>query len=255
MKGRIAVTVVVGIVLIAYTTGASLAVFNAETTNPTNKFASGTLVLSNKVNSNSACLSTAGGNTNSNANTACDTLFSLSVKKPGDSGSGNLTLQNVGSLAASALKLYTSACADADATGETYHGTGSICGVIQLTIQQWTSNTFATPQTCIYGGGTASTCDWSDTSKTLGAYATAHTGSRADAFGVARACRWGPRPHRRCRTRWRLGGRHPAAPASSCHGPFGSFGRGIWTRSLVRAAVAADPYSGTGRRAFRRLLR
>ena len=177
MKGRIAVTVVVGIVLIAYTTGASLAVFNAETTNPTNKFASGTLVLSNKVNSNSACLSTAGGNTNSNANTACDTLFSLSVKKPGDSGSGNLTLQNVGSLAASALKLYTSACADADATGETYHGTGSICGVIQLTIQQWTSNTFASPQTCIYGGGTASTCDWSDTSKTLGAYATAHTGS------------------------------------------------------------------------------
>src|SRR5205807_2657703 len=84
---------------------------------------------------------------------------------------------NAGSLAASALKLYTSACSNADAAGEAYHGTGSPCGTVQFTIQQWTSNTFATPTTCIYGGGDGTTCDWSDTAKTLGAYATAHTGS------------------------------------------------------------------------------
>src|SRR6185369_973256 len=100
--------------LCGFSAAATVASFTAETTNPTNKFATGTLVLSNKVNSGTACLSTGGGSTDTNANAACDNLFSLTAQKPGDTSSANLTLQNVGSIAASALKLFTSACTDSD---------------------------------------------------------------------------------------------------------------------------------------------
>jgi hypothetical protein len=189
MKAKILLTGAVVTALCGFTAAATVASFSAETTNPTNKFATGTLVLSNKVASGTVCYSTAGGSTDTNANTGCDNLFSLSVKKPGDSSAANLTLKNEGSIAASALTLYTSACTDADATGESYHGTGSPCGKVQLTVQQWTDNTFTTPSACLYGGATvANTCDWSDTAKTLGAFATAHNGSgNAQSLGALAA--------------------------------------------------------------------
>src|SRR3981189_2538447 len=58
----------------------TFATFTAQTSNPTNTFADGTLVLSNKVGSGTACLSTGGLTTDTNANGACDTAFSLSVR-------------------------------------------------------------------------------------------------------------------------------------------------------------------------------
>jgi hypothetical protein len=151
----------------------TFATFTAQTTNPTNTFANGTLVLSNTVGGGSACLSTAGGTTDSNANAGCDTLFSLAVKAPGDSSTADLTLENVGSLAASALKVFSANCTDADAAGEAYHGTGSPCGTVQLYIQQY-SDAFTTPSACLYGGATGATCNFSDTSKTLSAFVGAH---------------------------------------------------------------------------------
>src|SRR5207248_322288 len=50
MRGRILLTGVIVTALAGFTAAASVASFTAETTNPTNKFATGTLVLSNKVN-------------------------------------------------------------------------------------------------------------------------------------------------------------------------------------------------------------
>jgi hypothetical protein len=154
----------------------TFATFTAQTTNPTNTFADGTLVLSNTVNTGTACLSTGGGATDVNANGVCDTAFSLAVKAPGDSGTADLTLQNKGSLAASALKLFSGACSDADAAGENYHGTGSACGVIQLYVQQYSDSNFAHPSACLYGGSPDSgvTCDFSDTSKTLTTFVGAY---------------------------------------------------------------------------------
>ena len=153
----------------------TFATFTAQTSNPTNTFADGTLVLSNKVATNAACLSTAGGSTDVNDNVACDTLFSVSVKKPGDSSTADLTLKNVGSLDASALEVYSASCADNDAAGETYHGTGSPCGEVQFYIQQY-SDAFTTPSACLYGGSPDAgvTCDFSDTNKTLTAFVTAY---------------------------------------------------------------------------------
>jgi predicted ribosomally synthesized peptide with SipW-like signal peptide len=154
----------------------TFATFTAQTSNPNNIFASGTLVLSNKVGSGTACLSTGGGNTDSNSNAGCDTVFNLAVKAPGDSGGANLTLKNMGSLPASVLKVFSGSCTDADAAGENYHGTGSPCGVVQVTIQQYTSSAFTTPSACLYGGSPDSgvTCDFSDATKTLTDFVTNH---------------------------------------------------------------------------------
>lgn len=156
---------------------ASFATFNAETDNPNNIFSSGTIVLSNTKQGGSACLSTGGGNTNTNVNAACDQLFNLTVRKPGDSGTANLTLKNVGSLNASVFKVFSTACTASDASGESYHGTGNPCSSIQLYVQQWTDNTFSTPSACLYGGAAGSTCNFSDTSKTLSAFQGAYNTS------------------------------------------------------------------------------
>jgi len=151
----------------------TFATFTAQTTNPSNTFANGTLVLSNQVNGGAVCFSTGGGDTDVNDNGSCSTAFNLAVKKPGDSGTSDIVLKNAGSLAASALKVYSAACTDDDATGESYHGTGLPCGVVQLYIQQYSDN-FTTASACLYGGATGNVCDFSDTSKTLSAFVTAH---------------------------------------------------------------------------------
>jgi hypothetical protein len=158
----------------AFAGAGTFATFTAQTTNPSNTFANGTLVLSNQVNAGAVCLSTGGGNTDSNANGSCSTAFNLAVKKPGDSGTTDITLQNVGSLAASALKVFSGSCTDADASGEAYHGTGSPCGTVQIYIQQY-SDAFTTKSACLYGGATGAVCDFSDTNATLSAFVTAHT--------------------------------------------------------------------------------
>ena len=156
----------------------TFATFTAQTSNPTNTFANGTLVLSNKVNAGSACLSTGavGTNTDVNAYGGCTTAFNLSVKAPGDSGTTNLTLKNMGSLAASALKAFAGTCSDTDAAGENYHGTGSPCAKIQLYIQQYSDSGFSTPSACLYGGAVvAITCDFSDAAQTLATFVDGHT--------------------------------------------------------------------------------
>src|SRR5262249_43506672 len=155
----------------------SFATFNAETDNAGNVFAHGTLVLSNTKQGGVACLSTGGGSTDTNVNPNCDQLFNLTVKKPGDSGTANLTLKNVGSLDASSFVVFSPSCTPADASGESYHGTGNPCSAVQLYVQQWSDSSFTTPLACLYGAATGSTCNFSDTSKTLGSFAATYSSS------------------------------------------------------------------------------
>ncbi|HEX9823255.1 MAG TPA: hypothetical protein VGB51_02535 [Actinomycetota bacterium] len=154
----------------------TLASFTAQTRNPSNVLANGTLVMSNKVGTGTACLSTSGGSTDSNVNNACDVAINRTVQKPGDSYTADLTIKNEGSLAASALTLFMAACANGDAAGESYNGTGLPCGKVQLYVQEMDSG-FAANVSCKYGGGTATDCDFSDAAKTLGAYQTAYNSS------------------------------------------------------------------------------
>ncbi|MCU1447836.1 MAG: hypothetical protein JWP02_6 [Acidimicrobiales bacterium] len=156
----------------AYAAVATFANFNAETNNPGNTVSSGTLVLSDTKSGGTTCYSTGGGSTNTNVNAACDNLFGVTAKKPGDSGSANLTIKNEGSFAASAFKVFSPSCADSDASGETYHGTGSMCAAVQVTIQQYSDALFSTPSACLYGHATGASFDFTDTTKSMAAFAT-----------------------------------------------------------------------------------
>lgn len=162
--------------------GGTYATFNAQTANPGNVWANGTLVLSNKVGTGTTCLSTAAGtNTDTNVNANCDALFSsASLRKPNDSATVNLAVKNEGSLNASALKLHSSACSPSDTAGETYKGSADPCDKVQLYVQRWTDATRTIPAACVYGSAgvlTPNTCDFAATgaeAKTLGAFASAN---------------------------------------------------------------------------------
>jgi predicted ribosomally synthesized peptide with SipW-like signal peptide len=153
----------------------TFAQFTAQTTNPTNKFATGTLVLSNTVAA-TTCLSTGGGTTDVNSYSAgCEQVFDVAVQAPGDSATTDITLANVGSLDGDDLRVFSGACSDANAAGESYHGTGSPCGKVQIYIQQWTDATRTTELACLYGGATvADICDFSDELQTLSSFVTDH---------------------------------------------------------------------------------
>ncbi|MDQ5825553.1 MAG: SipW-dependent-type signal peptide-containing protein [Chloroflexota bacterium] len=152
----------------------TFATFTAQTTNPNNTFQAGTLVLSNTKTGGTTCFSTGGGNTDTNSNTNCDQLINATVRKPGDTASQTLTVKNEGSLAASALKLFSTACTNGNSSGESYFGTGLACGKVQLYIQQYSDASFTTPSACLYGGATGATCDFSDATKTLSAFQSAY---------------------------------------------------------------------------------
>lgn len=162
--------------------GGTYATFNAQTANPGNVWANGTLILSNKVGSGTTCLSTgAGTNTDSNVNAACDALFSgATLRKPNDSATVNVAVKNEGSLNASALKLHSSACTAGDTTGESYKGSGDPCDKVQLYVQRWTDAARTVPASCVYGSAatlTPNTCDFAAIgaeAKTLGAFASAN---------------------------------------------------------------------------------
>ena len=112
-------------------TGGTLASFSAQTTNTGTTVASGTLTLSNTVNTGTACLSTGGsGNTNSN----CSAFFNLTNVEPGSwSVSGTnaptqtakVAIQNTGSLNASHFYLWapaTNDCVDAQTSSSPVSG-------------------------------------------------------------------------------------------------------------------------------------
>src|SRR5688572_14008317 len=94
----------------------TFASYNAST-GTSGSFDTGYLVLSNLTPvTSTACFSygaTASGFSNSNSNTACDSVFATNKTniKGGDAAATvNFTMQNKGDVAAGAMKLYRSAC-------------------------------------------------------------------------------------------------------------------------------------------------
>lgn len=172
--------------------GGTYATFNAQTANPGNIWANGTLVLSNKVGSGTTCLSTgAGTGTDTNVNANCDALFTgATLRKPNDSATVAVNVKNEGSLDASALKLHSSACTAGDTAGETYKGTGDPCDKVQLYVQRWTDSARTVPAACVYGStqlATPNTCDFAATgaeAKTIGAFATTNNATAALGLGA-----------------------------------------------------------------------
>ena len=177
-RRKIIITLAVLLALAASFGAGTFATFNAQTNNAGNVFAHGTIVLSNTKQGGSACLSTGGGTTNTNVNTGCDQLLNLTVKKPGDNATVNLTLKNVGDLNAATFRVFIPTCTNADVSTETYHGTGNPCTIVQLYVQQWTNSNFTGASACLYGGAAVTnTCDVTDATKTVGAFSTSYNSS------------------------------------------------------------------------------
>ena len=143
--------------------------FSATTTN-TATFASGTLDLTNDGPTAGVCVSTGGGSDPTSNSGACDQLFALSVKRPGDSAFVDVTLTNSGSVDATTLKLDAgTACAPGNAPGAMYNGSGNPCTVVQVYVQEYstlsnrTNDTRTPGGTCHYGAGTTQSCDYVST--------------------------------------------------------------------------------------------
>lgn len=173
LKQYLMLLIAMGVVAVAITGSGTFASFSAETTNSGNAFATGTLVLKNTTSAG-FCLSTGGGNTNTNVNAACDKVIDVNLQEPGDSTTGTVDLLNDGSLNGSALTFTPSSCTPSDVAGQTYHGTGDPCGVLDVYVQEVDGS--SNPVSCLYGGGTATTCAFSNT-KTLSALASSGAAS------------------------------------------------------------------------------
>jgi predicted ribosomally synthesized peptide with SipW-like signal peptide len=169
-KTYLKLLMVVGLIAVVGGTAGTFASFNATTTNGNNTFATGTLVLSNSVDSANACFST-GGNAptptvavdSANENTACDAVFSTTLGQPGDEDGGNVTITNEGSLDPQTLSLSATCTPGAnenDTTG--FNGSGNICTKLWITVQEWEADG-TTARACKVGHTSttvANTCDW-----------------------------------------------------------------------------------------------
>jgi predicted ribosomally synthesized peptide with SipW-like signal peptide len=169
---RVIISAAVLLGALALVGSGTMATFTAQVGNPDNTFATGTLVLSDTKLGGIACLSTGGGSTDTNVNNNCDTLYDLSVRAPGDSATADLTIKDEGSLAISIMRVFAPSCTDANAVGETFHGSGSPCGAVQLYIQEFSDPGFSVPSVCLYGGAVGNTCNFSDLTKTLSNFTT-----------------------------------------------------------------------------------
>jgi predicted ribosomally synthesized peptide with SipW-like signal peptide len=169
-------------VLVGIVGSGTFASFNSLTKNSAT-ITSGVLVLGDKLNAGTECFSAGGATVTAANTTACSGVWNITTQLPGVAITPlDMTIRNAGNIAASKLEIYPSAtCADST-NGTGYNGGGSLCGQIQLQIQQYTDNTFTTPKTssCLYGtaSGTTPFACVADATKTLGNFgSTVSSGS------------------------------------------------------------------------------
>jgi len=153
---------VVGLVAVAAGGSGTFASFNAEVTNAGNTFATGTLILSNKVNTLTTCYSNEAA-TNDNINANCSQLIAASNEKTGVSVNNYVTIKNEGTLAATDVKLFV----PADQTGSvscynhltgTFPGsdalahTGNVCTHLLFSVEEDSAqNDSTTATSCVVG--------------------------------------------------------------------------------------------------------
>jgi predicted ribosomally synthesized peptide with SipW-like signal peptide len=164
---------IVALVVLLAAGGASAgtwASFTASTSNEAS-FSTGTLMLSNTVGAASACFSTAVGDQIDTNDRSCDALFPVAIHAPGGTASADVAIKNQGSLAGT-LMAYVPTCANTDSAAA-YHGSGLLCGALQVSVQEYTDASRTTISDCRYGAvtGVGVTCAFGPS---LAALATAH---------------------------------------------------------------------------------
>jgi predicted ribosomally synthesized peptide with SipW-like signal peptide len=170
-KRYLMLLVAVGLIAVAAGGSGTFASFTAQATQSGNTFETGSLILSETSNAETACFSSAGTD---NVNDSCSAIFTGGdvLFNAGDTAiTGHLTLNNTGSISPAALNWYApkldtlgaldplgAVCQSVQytPTGDTsginiFHGNGNLCTGLQLQIQETTSNTFGTPTaSCVF---------------------------------------------------------------------------------------------------------
>jgi predicted ribosomally synthesized peptide with SipW-like signal peptide len=171
----------IGVVAIASGSG-TFASFSAQTTNPGNTFAAGTLYLHDTPNGGTTCTSesaTTGPNFNVNPGdgtngNSCAALFTANLAN--GATTATIALNNAGSIATSDLQLSVPSCAwgnNSAVTGttNTFITLPVNCNGVYFTVQE-TNNTYTVPGSDVYCAlGPATTqpdCDTPDNTRTLG---------------------------------------------------------------------------------------
>ena len=171
---------VIGLVAIA-SGGSTFASFSAETTNPGNVFATGTLYLHDTPNGGTTCTSeaaTTGPNFNINPGdgsngAGCTALF---VNKDLSQGAttAHIALANAGSLDSTHFQFKVSNCTWGDNSQGpagnihlTFIAPPANCNGIYVTIQE-TQSDYTTPVYCAYGTNSSGSCAAPSNSFTLG---------------------------------------------------------------------------------------
>ena len=172
-------------ILGSVTTGGTYAVFKSDTTNLNSNVVSGTLTMSDQVNTGTVCVSTNGSGTpasgtanwntlqSSPASAGCAGLVtSATLNYPGTLVKVDVTITNTGSVSANDLSVFmpmaaysagppavvTPGCTKATTTGATVVGAGNPCSATGdlFYVEEETDATFSTPLTCWYPAGTSS---------------------------------------------------------------------------------------------------
>lgn len=202
IKQYLTLLLVVGVVAVVASSSGTFASFNAQVTNPGNTFASGTLFLSQTASgttctSDSNSLNVNPGTGTGGTGDACRVLFS---NLPLDAGAqtATLALTNTGTIAAANVKFSVPSCGvgtNSGATGSgTTFGTAPTCANFYLTVQEKTTNSFATDAYCALGPTPlGTTCNPPDSSVTLASsssFANLKTTGGGDATLGANATRY-----------------------------------------------------------------
>jgi len=131
-----------------FTLANTFAVLNSEGSNTGSTIASGTLTIGNTVGAGTSCFSYTSA-TNSNA--SCDALFSsASLAYPGTPVTVHVTIQNAGTIKASALSIYMPSCTATASPGAPTPGGGNPCSTGGAMMYISESNSTFTTNSCVF---------------------------------------------------------------------------------------------------------
>jgi len=175
IKQYLMLLTVIGLVSIASGSG-TFASFSAQTTNAGNTFSAGTLFLHDTANGGTTCNSesqTTGPNYNIDP-AGCGILFTADLSQ--GATTAELALNDAGSLASTDLLASVPNCSWSKTNGAspTFISLPGDCSGLYITIQEKTTNSYATNQYCAYGPSTTQpACDAPNNTATLASLTSA----------------------------------------------------------------------------------
>lgn len=148
--------------------------FNASTSNNSNTFQTGTIVIKQTSAglTPNPCYSTNDKSATGSPGTstiACGAFFTVTNLKPGDTNTAStITIRNDGTLPATMTLALTCTPGNASTTN---NGSGDLCAQFEMYVQ---ANDGATNRQCVYGNGdTGANCSFGNTAKTPANFGTA----------------------------------------------------------------------------------